>query len=81
MGVLDIMRATFSDGLDGEKYSAPATLADEFAQQVDWSPLEPGGTNIYTHGLRQISEKRYDFKAKLGASLFSFDMEFQITVG
>lgn len=48
-----------------------ATLNDGFAQQVDWSPLEKGGINICIHGLLLVSEMRYEFKVKIGASLFA----------
>lgn len=44
---------------------------DELAEQIDWSPLRGGGTNIKTHKLHKEQFNRLLFKATFSSLFFS----------
>lgn len=49
----------------------PSSFSDPLAEQVDWSPLSPGGANFRTHRLVPVSDFRLEFRSTLGARLFA----------
>lgn len=49
----------------------PSSFGDPLAEQVDWSPLSPGGANFRTHRLVPVSDFRLEFRSTLGARLFA----------
>ncbi|MDX1680821.1 MAG: hypothetical protein R3242_08830 [Akkermansiaceae bacterium] len=48
----------------------PRQFNDPLAEQIDWTPLKPGGTNIKTHKLRKIHAQRMEFRCSLSMLLF-----------
>lgn len=44
---------------------------DDIASKTEWFPLKRGGSNFGTHKLIQADHNRIEFKATLGAKLFS----------
>lgn len=52
-------------GIDTEQFNDP------IANQTDWDPLIPGGTNIRTHKLHKDMRGNIKFKAGIGALIFS----------
>lgn len=49
----------------------PSKFNDDVALKTEWSPLKGGGTNFKTHKLVAIDYNRVEFKATIGAKLFS----------
>ena len=55
---------------DRHKEKITSKIGDPFAQQIKWTPLKRGGTNIRTHKLYRANPNRIEFKASVGARLF-----------
>ncbi len=49
----------------------PSRFGDSLASQIDWTPAKRGGTNFRTHKLTTVGPNRIEFRASIGAKLFS----------
>ncbi len=49
----------------------PSVFGDPFAEQVEWTPLKRGGASFFTHRLAKPNLNRIEFRASMGAKLFS----------
>lgn len=47
-----------------------AQFNDPLAEEVEWTPLAPGGASFKTNTLSKINVYRYEFKASVGALIF-----------
>lgn len=50
----------------------PSIFNDTLAMETQWTPLKGGGSNFRSHKLVQVDYTRLEFKATIGAKLFSF---------
>lgn len=55
-----------------EKIIDTSQFNDPMAQDIEWSPVAAGGTNICTHKLKRITPTRYEFKATISGLFFSW---------
>ncbi|MFA5039883.1 MAG: hypothetical protein WC732_09450 [Candidatus Omnitrophota bacterium] len=53
-----------------EKPVDPSVFGDPLALATAWVPLESGGSNFCSHGIRKIDSLRMEFKTTLGMKLF-----------
>lgn len=49
----------------------PSKFNDDIALRTKWAPLKGGGSNFGTHKLIRANHSRIEFKATLGAKIFS----------
>jgi hypothetical protein len=49
----------------------PSKFNDDIAMKTEWTPLKRGGSNFGTHKLIQADHSRVEFKATMGAKIFS----------
>ncbi len=49
----------------------PSRFGDPLASQIDWTPAKRGGTNFRMHKLISVGPNRVEFRASIGAKLFS----------
>lgn len=59
-------------GMMGERIVFdPSGLNDHVAIQTAWTPLKGGGSNFRTHKLIEVGFERVEFRASVGAKIFS----------
>ena len=57
-------------GIRPEKPFDPAVFSDPLAQKTSWQPLQKGGINFCSHGLRQKDSLFLEFKTTLVMKIF-----------